>query len=100
MFRLTDENRDHLRRWLPWLDRTRVRAATTAFIEFTLSAAETGTGLHCAIEEHGRIVGVCGYNHVDGANPSAQIGYWLDACRIAISPAPPWPRGAASGSRV
>jgi ribosomal-protein-serine acetyltransferase len=79
LFRLTDENRAHLRRWLPWLDRTRVPAATAAFIDFTLRAAEAGTGLHCAIEEHGRIVGVCGYNHVDAANRSAQIGYWLDA---------------------
>ncbi len=79
LFRVTDENRTHLRRWLPWLDRTRVPAATSSFIEFTLGAAAAGTGLHFAIQDGGRLVGVCGYNQIDRPNRSAQIGYWLAA---------------------
>ena len=77
LFALTDANRKYLRAWLPWLDQTRVVAATAGFIEFTRRAAEAGTGLHCAIVEHGAIVGVCGYNQIERSNRCGWIGYWL-----------------------
>jgi ribosomal-protein-serine acetyltransferase len=79
LFALTDANRVHLRRWLPWLDQTRVPAATLNFIEHTLRDAGAGTGLHCGIYEQNILVGVCGYNRIDAQNRSAQIGYWLAA---------------------
>lgn len=79
LFALTDANRAHLRRWLPWLDQTRVPAATLHFIEFTLRESAASTGLHCGIYEQNILVGVCGYNHIDAPNRSAHIGYWLAA---------------------
>ncbi len=79
LFALTDANREHLRRWLPWLDQTRVPAATLRFIDFARVEAQAGTGLHCAIYEQNILIGVCGYNHIDAANRAAKIGYWLAA---------------------
>ncbi len=79
LFALTDANREHLRRWLPWLDQTRVPAATVHFIDFTRAAAAAGTGLHFAIFEQSVMVGVCSYNRIDAANRCAHIGYWLAA---------------------
>jgi ribosomal-protein-serine acetyltransferase len=79
LFALTDANRAHLRRWLPWLDQTRVPAATAAFIAFTQREAAAGAALHCVIEEGGRIVGVCGYNRLVQADRAGTLGYWLAA---------------------
>lgn len=79
LFALTDVNRAHLRRWLPWLDRTRGVAATADFIAFTEREARAGAALHCAIIEQAMIVGVCGLNRIDAANRCAHIGYWLAA---------------------
>lgn len=79
LFLLTDANREHLRRWLPWLDRTRVVGATVDFIAFTQREAEAGAGLHLGIFEQTILVGVCGYNRIDRANRCGHIGYWLSA---------------------
>ena len=79
LFNLTDANREHLRRWLPWLDQTRAVAATAYFIGFTQREAEAGRGFHFAIYDQGIIVGVCGYNRIDADNRAAVIGYWLAA---------------------
>lgn len=79
LFALTDANRAHLRRWLPWLDQTRVSAATLHFIEYTIREATSGTALHCGIYEQNILVGVCGYNRIDAVNRCAHIGYWLAA---------------------
>jgi ribosomal-protein-serine acetyltransferase len=79
LFLLTDSNRAHLRRWLPWLDRTRVVSATEAFIDFTLREAVAGTGLHFGIFEQTLLVGVCGFNRIDTINRFGSIGYYLGA---------------------
>lgn len=79
LFALTDANRAHLRRWLPWLDQTRAPAATVNFIAYARSESIAGTGLHCGIYEQNILVGVCGYNRIDAHNRSAQIGYWQAA---------------------
>lgn len=77
LFAVTERNRDHLREWLPWIDHTRVVAATAAFISHTRQVATAGTGLHCVVLEHGRIVGTCSYNRIESAHRRACIGYWL-----------------------
>ncbi len=79
LFALTDANRAHLRRWLPWLDITRVSVATSKFIAQTQREATAGTGLHFAIYEQNVIVGIIGYVRIDPANRGAYIGYWLAA---------------------
>lgn len=79
LFALTDANRAHLRRWLPWLDQTRVAAATAKFIAFTQREATAGTALHFALYEQNVIVGALGYNRIDPVNRAAYIGYWLAA---------------------
>ena len=77
LFAVTDANRLHLRRWLPWLDQTKVVASTERFIEFTRRESEAGAGIHCAVVERGDIVGVCGLMRIEKPNRCANIGYWL-----------------------
>lgn len=79
LFALTDANRAHLRRWLPWLDQSRVPAATAGFIDFSVREAQAGNGLNLGIFEQNILVGVCGYVRIDALNRCAHIGYWLAA---------------------
>ena len=77
LFALTDESRQHLRRWLPWLPICRTVEDTRFNIEVTLRDADDGVGLALLILEHGKIVGVTGFNTICKDNRSGQIGYWL-----------------------
>lgn len=79
MFALTEANRAHLRRWLPWLDHCTSVADTRRSIESTLRQAEERTGLAASIREDGRIVGVISFNSYDLASRIGHLGYWLDA---------------------
>jgi len=77
LFALTDANRARLRTWLPWLDRCTRPEHTRANIESTVRQAEAGTGLAFCLWTKGRIAGVGGYNLIDRANLTGNIGYWL-----------------------
>lgn len=79
LFALTDQNRHHLRRWLPWLDRTTTSADTRTFIRNTLDQFGDTGGIVTAICYDGAMAGVIGYNHIDWANHVGYIGYWLSA---------------------
>lgn len=79
LFALTEANRAHLRRWLPWLDQTRALTATIHFINHSRAVTAAGTGLNLGIYEQNVLVGVCGYNRIDPLNRNASIGYWLAA---------------------
>ena len=77
LFALCDANRAHLRRWLPWLDRTRSVADTRVFIEGTLRQNESNQGFQTVILCESRIAGVVGYHRIDWANRHTSLGYWL-----------------------
>jgi ribosomal-protein-serine acetyltransferase len=79
LFALTNANRDYLRTWLPWLDRTISVADTKSFIESTLEPSANSRGLAAAICYEGSIIGLIGYNHLDKQNRIGSIGYWLAA---------------------
>lgn len=77
LFKLTDANRSHLRRWLPWLDGTREEADTRQFVASAIKGAQESRSLVCGMWSEGRLCGVVGYNRLDWDNRIAVIGYWL-----------------------
>ncbi|MEO1403877.1 MAG: GNAT family protein [Cyanobacteria bacterium J06635_1] len=96
IFRLTDENRDYLRQWLPWVDNVHTAEDTRAFIITTQAQFERNEGFQMAIVWQGNIVGAIGHHRIDWANHSASLGYWLaapyqgkgmmtQACRVLVN---------------
>jgi ribosomal-protein-serine acetyltransferase len=77
LFELIDRNREHLRRWLPFVDATQEVAHTRAFLQAQLRELAEGRALTLVLYHRGRAVGVLSLNRVDGVNRVATIGYWL-----------------------
>lgn len=77
LFLLVDENRTYLRRWLPWLDNNKTVDDTREFIKTSLrDYAEQRSMIH-AVEDEGRICGVCGFNSINKTIKAGFIGYWI-----------------------
>lgn len=78
LFALVDENRDHLRRWLPWVDSNTRVEHSRAYIEHTRRdlAAERGMvfGVWYAREHLSGTLGLHAINHT---HHNLEIGYWL-----------------------
>jgi ribosomal-protein-serine acetyltransferase len=79
LFALTDENRDRLRPWFPWVDATPALKQTREFIHAAADERERGAGLQCGIREHGALAGVIGLHRCDSVRRCAELGYWLGA---------------------
>jgi ribosomal-protein-serine acetyltransferase len=92
LFDAVDNNRAHLRRFLPWLDSTRSARDIEAFRARVHAQENDGIGLTRMIEHAAAVGGVVGFNHIDLFNRRAEIGYWVDRtlegqgiCRQACS---------------
>ena len=79
MFAAVDRNRQHLRRWLPWVDRSHSPEDIGIFLEHSLAAFARGEELHAGIWIRGQLAGSVGHHKIDAPNRSTSIGYWLDA---------------------
>lgn len=77
LFQLTDNSRDYLRAWLPWLDQTKSMEDSLTFIKDNLLAYEQKKALTAGIFFHDDLAGVISFNTIDVINNQAEIGYWL-----------------------
>ena len=77
LFRLIEENRAYLRRYLPWLDQNTRPDHTAAFIRASLQQFAARDGLACGIRFRGELAGVAGLHRIDWPNRRTSIGYWL-----------------------
>lgn len=77
LFRAVDENRAHLRQWLPWLDLTESPADTLAFIHRTRQQLAENNGFQTALVYGGEIVGMVGHHGIEWSHRSTSLGYWL-----------------------
>ncbi|MCA9438579.1 MAG: GNAT family N-acetyltransferase, partial [Candidatus Omnitrophica bacterium] len=77
LYLLIEENRQHLREWLPWLDGVLGVESQQEFCRTIVEQEARGDGFVCAVILNGRIVGVAGYHPIRWANKSVEIGYWL-----------------------
>jgi ribosomal-protein-serine acetyltransferase len=78
LFRLVDANRDHLRKWLGWVDSSTSPEDTRRFIRDTLAELANGGEYGFAILQRGELVGGIGLR-VSTEIREAEIGYWLAA---------------------
>ena len=72
-----DQNREHLRRWMPWLDGAKDTSDQLKFIQRCSEGAAAGTAFHYALICSGEIVGMVSSNSVEKLNRCATMGYWL-----------------------
>ncbi len=77
LFQITDQSREHLRQWLPWVDETKTVEDSRSFIKNSFQLYADGTGLTTGIFYQEVLVGVAGFNKYDWKNRIGYIGYWL-----------------------
>ena len=96
LFRVTDDNRDYLRQWLPWLDSIKRVEDTRVFIQAGQAQSAQNNGTQLAIRVRHTIVGIVGHHQIDWRNRIASLGYWVGeahqgrgvvtaACRSLVS---------------
>lgn len=79
IFKLTDENRDQLSEWLPWLVFTKTSKDTEKYLRSSWEQMENGECFQLAIVYRGKIVGMIGVHHINWTDKQTSIGYWLGA---------------------
>jgi ribosomal-protein-serine acetyltransferase len=77
MFRVVEENREHLARWLPWVDGTRSAVDVAEWIRRALEQFARNEGWHAVLSHQGDVVGAVGFKPVDWSNLRVELGYWL-----------------------
>ncbi|MDH3493183.1 MAG: GNAT family N-acetyltransferase [Acidobacteriota bacterium] len=71
------DNYAELNKWLPWVNEEYTAATTLKFIKLAEIQYAEKKGLQAAVFVDNSIAGGIGFNNIDGANRTAEIGYWL-----------------------
>lgn len=77
LYQLVEENRDHLRRWLPWVDSMTSPYQFESVIPVWLNQFAEGNACNLGIVYKGTLVGSIGLHQIDWYNKIASIGYYL-----------------------
>lgn len=77
LFKLTDDNRNYLRQWLPWLDSCTQEIDSLNFITKSNRDIIDNKALIYGIFYNINIVGVISFHQIDWFDKSAKIGYWI-----------------------
>lgn len=78
-FAVVDQNRAHLREWLPWVDSTTSAENELAFIQRSLAQLADDNGFQAGIWYKGKLAGSIGFHYIDKYDRKTEIGYWLSA---------------------
>lgn len=77
LFQLVDENREHLRKWLPWVDGMSSPVQYHSIIPIWLKQFADNNGFNCGIRYNGKLVGCIGFHNIDWHNKQTSMGYYL-----------------------
>jgi ribosomal-protein-serine acetyltransferase len=79
LYHLIDGSRDHLKKWLAWVDYNTDVEASRDFIQSTLKGVSETGGYPktLGIFYKGELAGTVGFNEVNQTHQYATIGYWL-----------------------
>jgi ribosomal-protein-serine acetyltransferase len=96
IFALVDQDREYLRKWLPWVDATHAEDDTLSFIRSMREQYAANESISAGIWQHGRFAGVIGTHKINWLLHKVELGYWLgeafqgsgimtDVCRAMIT---------------
>lgn len=77
LFQLIDQNRFHLRQWLPWVDSMDTSLQYHSIIPMWLRQFADNQGLNLGIRYKGTLVGAIGLHQIDWRNLQTSMGYYL-----------------------
>lgn len=77
VFALVDRNREHLRRWLIWVDRSSSPEVTRQFIKDSKRSFENKEAMSAGIWFQRQLAGAIGVVHYDWFNRKLELGYWI-----------------------
>lgn len=77
LFKLTDQNREYLGQWLPWVDSVQQPEDTTQFIKQSQQQWIDNQGFQAAILVDNHIAGTIGHHKIDWQKRKTSLGYWL-----------------------
>ena len=94
-YALMDQDRDYLREWLAFVDRTRCEEEWRKFVRASLQQFAASEGFTAGIWEGKQFLGLIGTRKIDWANGRVELGYWIgrafqgrgivtDACRAVL----------------
>jgi ribosomal-protein-serine acetyltransferase len=82
VFAAVDRDREYLREWLPWVERTESAEDVLHFIEEVVSPQwADNRGPQCGIWIDGELAGSVGCHPIDWTNRACSIGYWVESRR-------------------
>jgi ribosomal-protein-serine acetyltransferase len=77
LYALVNSNREHLRKWMSWIDDTKSVEDTNNFISRTMKQYANDLGFQVGIFYNNQLVGVSGFSTLNKANRFGELGYWL-----------------------
>jgi ribosomal-protein-serine acetyltransferase len=77
LYKLTDQSKESLREWLPFIDYNKSVLDTEAFIRSTMKQFSENNGFQAGIWYDEKIAGVIGFHAINWHNKSTSLGYWL-----------------------
>lgn len=77
LFELIDTNREHLRKWLLWVDKRKNVEDLEPIIPIWLQNYADNNGFDAGIRYKNELVGMIGLHYIDWKNRSTSIGYFL-----------------------
>ncbi|RTY89129.1 GNAT family N-acetyltransferase [Flavobacterium sp. GT3R68] len=77
IFNMVDQNRTHLREWLPFVDRMESVLFAENFVKGSMQRNKDGVEYAFVIIDHETVVGRIGVYKIDNQNKIGEIGYWL-----------------------
>ena len=77
LFELVNDNRRHLREWLPFVDQMKSVEFSQNFVKGSMQRNKEGIEYAFVIIENNQIVGRVGVYKIDNQNKIGEIGYWL-----------------------
>ena len=76
LYRIIADSREHLEKWLPWVDYVRSVDDERHIVDQWLYEMQMRTAIHLCINFENQIVGLVSTHQIDWMNQRTSIGYW------------------------
>lgn len=77
IYQLADKDRNYLREWLPWVDKTKSSKDVTNYVERANAAYKSKKGYNFTVVYKTEMIGQVSLVGIDLDNRKAMIGYWM-----------------------